>query len=108
MKPARPHCPVLYAWLAVDCVCGPSESVRLWLNFIMSSLSTILIITPNNVFKFLYLHFLYSIIDMIYCCEETPDQGNSKKLFNWGLAYSFRDIVHDYHGRKHSGMAVEC
>ena len=24
------------------------------------------------------------------------------------LAYSFRDIVHDYHGRKHSGMAVEC
>ena len=26
-----------------------------------------------------------------------------KKAFIWGLAYSFRGLVHDHHGREHSG-----
>ena len=42
------------------------------------------------VFSITYLTFLSLLL--IDCWEETPDQGNSSKWFNWGLAYGFRRI----------------
>lgn len=36
------------------------------------------------------------------------DQGNiDKKTFNWGLAYSFRGLVHDHLGNRQEGMVLE-
>ena len=30
-----------------------------------------------------------------------------RKTFNWGLAYSFRALVHCHHGRKHGSMQAD-
>lgn len=35
------------------------------------------------------------------------DQGNSYKVLNLGLAYSFRGLVHNHYGEKHTGIELE-
>ena len=47
---------------------------------------------------------------LFYCCEETHGKLQ-EKTFDWGLACSFREVVHEHHGRecgsKHAGMVLE-
>lgn len=56
-----------------------------------------------------YLIYQFMAVLVFYCSEETPWQRQllQKKAFNWGLAYSFRGLVHCYHGRKHGSTRGE-
>lgn len=58
-----------------------------------------------KVYMNLYMHFIRKI-NFSNCHsageKRLHDQGNlSRKVFNQGLAYSFRRLGHDHHCRKH-------
>ena len=50
----------------------------------------------------------YVLVTILLLSRDTMTKGTLfKKAFNWGLAYSFRWLVHDLHGRKQAGIALE-
>ena len=62
--------------------------------------------------KFLMCRYIHMYIHSILatsCYEETPLTMwlLQKKIFNWGLSYSFGGLVHDHHDRKQKGVALD-
>ena len=50
------------------------------------------------------------VLVTVLCCLDTPwpRQLLLKKVFNWGLAYSFRGSVHHHHVRERGGRQAWC